>query len=270
MKQGKNSLADENIPPTALSRWLKLNKLSINGLAKRIGASPHTVKNMAHGATSTVNTEILRKISYATGLNYEQLVDPPAEFAPQDQTGDERIDIMLGLLAKNMHSKSMVSTCRKYIAPDFVCSGNMYNLHNRPAVNFDEMCALNMLQPNIINSILIATSWYNPKCAENASTTLHTYWRGYITADYTADETVNETFVVIELEKSINQMKPADIPKIKTWWWDLVDHTPETKIMKNPVESHDKIANQYFWPTPEEITTMPDIKKLGEAEHLSS
>ena len=260
-------MADEKIPPTALSRWLKLNKCSINGLAKRIGASPHTIKNMVQGATSTVNTEILKNISFATGLNYEQLIDSPVKFEPLDQSGDARIDVMLGLIAKNLHSQHMASACRKYFAKDFRCAGRDFNLNNRPAVNYDEMCALNTLQPGVINSILTSSAWYNPQCAEHDSTTLHTYWRAYISDDFDDNskpvETTNETFVVLELEKSINQMRAIDTPKIKTWWWDLIDHSLETKQLKASGSAHPYNKQRFFWPTPEQITKMPD-------EHLSS
>ena len=260
-------MADEKISPTALSRWLKLNKCSINGLAKRIGASPHTVKNMAHGATSTVNTEILKKISFATGLNYEQLIDSPVKFDPLDQSGDGRIDVMLGSIAKNLHSQHMASACRKYFASDFRCSGREYNRHDRPAVNYDEMCALNTLKPGVINSILTSCAWYNPQCDEHDSATLHTYWRSYVYADLDPSnehgETQNETFVALELEKSINQMKPIDIPKIKTWWWDLIDHGFMTKQLKSTGSAHPYNNYGFFWPTPEQITKMPEPKKRG-------
>jgi hypothetical protein len=257
-------LATETHPPNALSRWLKLNQLSINALAKRIGASPHTVKNMAHGATSTINTEILKNISFATGLNYEQLIDSPVRFEPLDQSGDARIDTMLGLIAKNLHSKHMASACRRYVAKDFRCSGRDFNLHNRPAINYDEMCALNALKPGIINSILTSCAWYNPQCDENDSTTLHTYWRAYISEDFDDNskpaETSNETFVVLELEKSINQMRPIDSPKIKTWWWDLIDHSLKTKKLKATGSAHSSNPSRMLWPTPEQITKMPEPK----------
>ena len=261
-------------PTTALSRWLKLNKLSINGLAKRIGASPHTVKHMAHGSTSTVNTEILKNISFATGLNYEQLIDSPVRFDPPDQSGDARIDAMLGLIAKNLHSKHMASACRRYFASDFRCSGRDFNLHNRPAVNYEEMCALNTLKPGIINSILTSCAWYNPLCAEHDSTTLHTYWRAYISEDFDDNskptETSNETFVVLEFEKSINRMGLIDTPKIKTWWWDLIDHSLETKKHKSAGSAHPSNKARMFWPTPEENTKMPEPETIEQAEHLSS
>lgn len=260
-------MADEKIPPTALSRWLKLNKLSINGLAKRIGASPHTIKNMVHGATSTVNTEILKKLSFATGLNYEQLIDSPAKFIPLDQSGDARIDVMLGLIAKNLHSQHMASACRKYFASDFQCSGREYNRHDRHAVNYDEMCALNALQPGVINSILTSCAWYNPQCNKHDSTTLHTYWRAYISADVDPSgnhaEMSNNSFVVLEFEQSINQMRAIDTPKIKTWWWDLIDHSQEPKLYKNTGDTSATITNKFFWPTPEQITKMPEPKKMG-------
>ena len=273
----EQTLADVHDPPTAptaLSRWLKLNKLSINGLAKRIGASPHTVKNMAHGATSTVNTEILKKLSFATGLNYEQLIDSPPKYIPLDRAGDTRIDVMLGLIAKNLHSQHMANACRKYFASDFKCSGRAYNRHDRPAINYDEMCALNALQPGVINSVLTSCAWYNPQCNEHDSTTLHTYWRAYISADLDPSgdqaEMSNNSFVALDFEQSINQMRGIDIPKIKTWWWDLIDPGQGEKLYKNTDNTSAKITNTFFWPTPEQITKMPEPKKMGGGgEHAS-
>ena len=140
--------------PTALKTWLSLNRLTCHQLAKRLDVSPHTVKKIANGGFTMISTPILKEISIHTGLTYEQLIEPVAQQVSPTETGDSRIDVALGLIARYLHTAEMVRRCRKYFSLDFTCKQNKENKENTPSINYDEMCAINSMQAAQINCIL--------------------------------------------------------------------------------------------------------------------
>lgn len=219
--------------PTGLAQWLDRNGLSAYALANELGVSPHTIGKVAKGRCQNFNIDILSAISRRTGLSYETILAPANNLTSPTATGDHRIDTCLALQAKHMHTPEMFHKCKRYIAPNFQCSGKSYNYNRQQPVGFAEMCDLNIeTDAHIVNSLL-SVSWYTPGSMEsNDSHCLHTYWRALILIP---KETplYNDTFVVYEFAKSINEMEPIDLPQIVTWWWD----TP-SQYNRAPMESY--------------------------------
>ena len=219
--------------PTALKTWLSLNRLTCHQLAKRLNVSPHTVKKFANGDFKMISTPILKEISIHTGLTYEQLIEPAAQQVSPTETGDSRFDIALGLIARYLHTPEMVRKCRKYFSLDFTCKQNKRNQENTPSINYDEMCALNSMQSAQINSLLLSTCWYDPDCKSHDSRLLFTYWRAIVVVPSATQ--YNDTFIVLEFEKSVNEMGLLDIPIIKSWWWDVSEELNKVNTEFNSV-----------------------------------
>ena len=206
--------------PTGLAQWLHYNRLSVNKLAKQIGASPHAIGNLAKGNTQSINKDILDAVARRTQLSYERIIKSVEETQSPTATGDLRIDLCLGLICKYLHSPEMRDKCRRYFSLHFSCSGRTYADQNLDPVGYDEMCVANTMEPGQITSSLISVSWFTPsKLKSFDSRILHTYWRA-LHAQIDNDLRYDDTFVVVEFEQSVNEMSPIDIPKIKSWWWD--------------------------------------------------
>ena len=209
--------------PTGLAQWLKLNRITECQLAREVGITPTALGNLARGRTASVNKRILDAVAHRTQLSYDEILKPPLEIESPIATGDHRIDLCLGAISKYLHTPEMREKCRRYISPDFLCSGARYDKLGQAAVGFDQMCALNDMQlPNQYTTVLTAVSWYTPHgIAPHDSRVLHTYYRTVETSPQN-DPRFDDNFVVYEWEQSINEMSPIDLPKIKSWWWDTV------------------------------------------------
>ena len=231
--------------PTALKTWLSLNRMTCHQLAKRLDVSPHTVKKFSNGDFKMISTPILKEISIHTGLTYKQLIEPAAQQVSPTETGDGRIDIALGLIARYLNTPEMVRKCRKYFSLDFTCKQNKAN-EDTPSINYDEMCALNSMQSAQINSLLLSTCWYDPDCKSHDSRQLFTYWWAMVVIPSATQ--YNDTFVVVEFEKSVNEMGLLDMPTIKSWWWDVPEELNKVDTQFNSVSMtvpDDQILKRY-------------------------
>ena len=73
------------------------------------------------------------------------------------------------------------------------------------------------------------------------------------------DQVTNETFVVLELEKSINEMTVVETPRIHSWWWDIIDVSRNAHNQNgNAKATHSHIRNQYFWPSHDHVPASDD------------
>ena len=180
-----------------------------------------------------ISTPIHKEISIHTGLTYEQLIEPAEQQVSPTETGDSRIDIALGLIARYLHTPEMVRKCRKYFSLDFTCKQNKANEENTSSINYDEMCALNSMQSAQTNSLLLSTCWYDPDSKSHDSRLLFTYWRAMVVVPSATQ--YNDTFIVLEFEKPVNEMGLLDIPIIKSWWWDVSEELNKVNTEFNSV-----------------------------------
>jgi len=235
----KNALTPAADPqyPTGLAQWMAKNNNTRNQLATELNVSPHTIDKIASGNAGSIKMELLRALAERTQLTYEQILNPVQKYVSPIDTGDSRIDRCLSKLCQLLHTDAMYDECKMYISPDFLCSGALYHALEMDAVDFETMCRLNVsshkfVQDGIpkneknkkldthVSDIILSVSWYTPGNIDRLdSRHLHTYWRSLAIGPGSA-VAYNDTFVVLEFKKSVNNMTPVEQPLIKRWWWD--------------------------------------------------
>ena len=120
--------------PTGLAQWLKLNRISECQLAREVCITPTALGNLARGRTASVNKRILDAGAHRTQLSFDQILRPPVEVESLIATGDHRIDLCLGAIGKYLHTPEMRDKCRRYISPEFTCSGARYGKLGQPSL----------------------------------------------------------------------------------------------------------------------------------------
>ena len=232
---------------TYLAQWLYDNGVTRNQLATELQVSPHAIDNLATGATTTLNKDILRLVSERTRLTYDQLIDgvKQSESTPC-ATGDHRIDKCLADIARTLHTPKMFKEVAKWISDDFLCFGGDYG--DAPPMTFSQMCDANLAKENIENvtllSSLLSTTWYTPRGTDpRDSTMLHTYWRALFVAK-DIDPMYNDTFVLYEFEKSIAELEQFELPKITSWWWDQPSQYNRAPMESSPKQIYEAYMRQ--------------------------
>lgn len=240
-------------PPTALSNWLIRSKKTANKLATDLGITPRSVYALARGGSDLLATKTLISVSNYTGISIDDLVRPYYNSELTMDAGDSRFNTMLAKIGLHMHSNRCNEKLARYISPSFRCGGSEYTKKKQVPMTFDEMCVANASNSYDIKSVLIASYWYNVGTTRpTQSRTLHTYWRGLIT-DGEAQTTTDTTFVVFEVEKSIEEMEATETyPRITNWWW----HRPTELHVEfserrpngwdNAENTHRKMADEQF------------------------
>ena len=228
--------ADPEQYPTGLAQWLAKNNNTRHQLANELNVSPHTIDKVASGAAGSIKMELLRALAERTQLTYEQILNPVQKYISPIDTGDSRIDRCLSKLCQLLHTDAMYEECKMYISPDFLCSGALYKKLKMNAVDFKTMCKLNVNKEFLkndfprceknnesdthVSDVILNVSWYTPGNIDPLdSRHLHTYWRS-LAIGQGSDIAYNDTFVVLEFEKSVNEMAPLEQPQITKWWWD--------------------------------------------------
>ena len=271
---------------TGLAQWLDENGFTRHQLAIELMVSPHAIDNLVTGAAASVKKDILRAVAERTQLTYEQILNPVQNYVSPIATGDSRIDKCLAKLVQFMHTDAMYEECRLYVSPQFQCSGSLYEKLDIESVDFETMCKLNVnedLYSFIMDSLpvrnkeqgesdvhildtILSVTWYTPggiDCHE--SRILHTYWRSLaIVKGLRA--TYNDTFVVLEFEKSINEMTPLEQPQIINWWWDQ-----SSQYNRAPMESYPSDVNAAVQGASAKEQQLSDVtKKMVNATTESS
>ena len=223
--------------PSGLAQWLADNAITRHQLAIELGVSPHTIDHLANGSTGTVSKNILRAVAERTHLTYEQILDPVDNYVSPNATGDHRIDRCLAKLAKYLHTAEMYDECKSYMHPEFSCYGTIYCNDGAASIDFKTMCNRNLHQETVENvqivTTVLSTTWYTPKGIDpHDSRVLHSYWRA-LTLVKEETPLYNDTFVVYEFAKAINEMSPIETPKIRSWWWDQ-----PSQYNRAPMESY--------------------------------
>ncbi len=227
---------------TYLAQWLHDNGVTRNQLATELQVSPHAIDNLASGATTTLNKDILRLVAERTRLPYDRLIDGETQpMATPCATGDHRIDKSLADIARTLHTPKMFKEVAKWISDDFLCYGSNYR--DEKPMTFSQMCDANLAKENIDNITvvhsLLSTTWYTPRGTKaHNSTILHTYWRALYLAKNTAPM-YNDTFAVYEFEKSIADLGQVELPKITSWWWDQPSQYNRAPMESYPKQIHD-------------------------------
>ena len=235
----KNSLTPAADPQylTGLAQWLTTHNVTRHELATKLNVSPHTIDKIASGAASSIKMELLRALSERTQLTYEQILNPVQKYVSPYDTGDSRFNRCLSKLCQLLHTDAMYDECKMYISPDFICSGALYKKLEMDAVDFKTMCKLNVSSHTFVqggvpknqknkkldthvSDIILSVTWYTPGNIDPLdSRHLHTYWRS-LAIGPGSDVAYNDTFVVLEFKKSVNDMTPIEQPQITNWWWD--------------------------------------------------
>lgn len=256
---------DDNPPPvalptTVLSEWLSRSKKTANKLATELGVTPRSIYALARGDSELLSVKTLIAVSNYTGLNIDDLVRPYYNAQLAIDAGDSRFNHMLHKIGLYMHSNRCEKKLAPYVSPSFRCGGSEYTKKNQTPMSFKEMCVVNSSNTYDIKNILISTFWYNTGTTRpTQSRTLHTYWRAFVT-DREAQTTSDTTFIVLELEKSIEEMEDsATHPQIWNWWWHrpVEVHVDVTERRTMNIEQfylkHRKIAAEQFFPLPKAI-----------------
>ncbi len=248
VETSKPHLETTNAYPSGLAQWLADNAITRNQLATELGVSPHTIGHLANGSTGTASKAILRAVAERTGLTYEQILDPVDNYISPVATGDHRVDRCIAKLGQHLYTPEMYEACRLYIHPKFRCSGSAYIINDMEPVDYETMCDINLRHTIVgkvqISHTVLLTTWYTPLGIDSRdSKILHTYWRGLILVDG-EPPSYNDTFVVYEFEKSLNEMTPLDIPQIISWWWDQPSPYGRLPIESNPLDTMAVVADR--------------------------
>jgi len=243
----KTHLETTNAYPSGLAQWLADNAITRHQLATELGVSPHAIDHLANGSTGTVTKAILRAVATRTSLTYEQILDPVDHYVSPVATGDHRIDRCLAKLAKYLHTAEMYNECKIYIHPKFRCYAVTYRKNGDAPVDYETMCDLNLHQEIVkevqIVTTILSTTWYTPHGIDpHDSRILHSYWRA-LTLIKDEMPLYNDTFVVYEFAKSVNEMSPIETPKIVSWWWDQPSQFNRAPMESRPADVRAAIAD---------------------------
>ena len=241
-------------PPTALSEWLLQAKKTANKLANVLEVTPRSIYALARGGSELVAPKTLIAVSNYTKISIDDLVRPYYNKTLLSDTGDIRFNHLMAKIGLHMHSNRCEGKLSPYISPVFRCGGSEYAARNIPPMTFKEMSKANADCNVDIHSVLISAHWYSSGTVkQNQSRTLHTYWRSVVT-DGEANTTTDNTFVVFEFEKSIEEMGAIETrPQVTNWWWhrptELHAEIAQKRVsgLLNETDmNHEAVANQLF------------------------